>query len=98
MNLAEKLNQERMEKINDYAISFVEDIELEIIQSAQKGYTAYSISLDGRDDAHIIKDPIFLKNLDVLLDGCTVEITSNEYTNLFFKNKYYKYKLIISWE
>ena len=98
MNLAEKLNQERVDKINDYAISFAEDIELEIIQSAQKGYAAYSINLEGRDDAHIIKDPIFLKNLEVLLNGCAVEIRSNEYTNLLFKNKYYKYKLIISWE
>lgn len=97
MDFAERLRQEQVEKINDYTMNFAENIEPEIIKSAQEGYSGYSISLEGRGDSHIIKDKMFLEGLEVLLDGCTVEVQSIEYTNIIFKNKYHKHKLIISW-
>ena len=44
MSLVEKLKRERLEKIYNHAINFVEHVEPEIIKSAQDGYTAQSIN------------------------------------------------------
>ena len=97
MSFKSRLNDEKNAKIENYALEFAGDIEPDLIESAQKGYSAFSIDFEGRDDVHILKNPLFLDNLERLLEGCEVNIKSKEYTNLLFKNKYFKERLVISW-
>ncbi|RKD22565.1 hypothetical protein BEP19_09905 [Ammoniphilus oxalaticus] len=98
MSFATKLKIDRDNKIIDYAIEFAEKIEPLLIESAQKGYSARSIDLDKREDAHILKSPLFLENIELLLEGCKATIEKVEYTNWLYNNKYYKYKLLITWK
>lgn len=97
MTFKSKLDAEKNAKIENYALEFAEDLELELIESARKGFSAFSIDFEGREDTHILKNELFLDSLKQLLDGCEVKIKTTEYTNLLFKNKYYKDRLVFSW-
>lgn len=97
MDFKDMLNKEKEEKIINYALEFAENITPKLIESAQQGYTGYNIDLENRNDTHILKNTEFIKNLELLLDGCKVEIKKDEFTNILFKTKFYKSKLIISW-
>lgn len=98
MNLATQLRKEREEKIIFHALDFAEKIEDKLKESAASGYSGYEIELYQREDAHILKNPVFLESLKELLTGCEVEIKKEEYTNLIIKTKYYRSKLVISWK
>jgi hypothetical protein len=97
LSLMDELQNERENKLIAHAIEFVETIQPVLWVSARKGYTGQNISLEGREDAHILKNSLFLKNLKILLDGCVVDIQRDEYTDILFKRKYYKSKLVICW-
>lgn len=97
MNLATQLRKEREEKIIFHALDFAEEIEGELKESAASGYSGYEIQLYQREDAHILKNPMFIESLKELLTGCQVEVKNDEYTNLLTKAKYYRSKLVISW-
>lgn len=98
MNLATQLRKEREEKIIFHALDFAEEIEGELKESAASGYSGYEISLCRREDAHILKSPVFIESLKELLTGCEVEIRKDEYTNLLTNTIYYRSKLVISWK
>lgn len=97
MNLKSKLNAEKNTKIENHALEFAVYIEPLLIESAQKGFSAFSIDLEDREDVHILRSDLFLKHLNRLLEGCKTEIEETERINLIFKNKYYTRKLVFSW-
>lgn len=97
MDFKARLNSEKNNKIESYAFDFAENIEPRLIESAQKGYSGFTIDLQDRDDSHLIKNPLFLDHLNELLDGCSVEIKTTEHVNILFKNKYTRHHLSISW-
>ena len=97
MSLKEILEQEREAKIIEHAIDFVENIEPVLIESAKKGFTGHQISFEGRNDTHILRNEEFLKNIELLLDGCKAEVRKEEFKNILFGYKYYKSKLVITW-
>lgn len=97
MSFAEELKLKASDKVTDHAISFAEEIEQKLKDSAELGYRGFSIPLKDRDDAHILKNEKFIEDLKLLLEGCEVKIEKKEYTNLFFKNKYYETSLVINW-
>jgi len=97
MGIAERLKLISSNKTMDHAIEIAEYLEQELKDAAEEGYTAFSINLENRDDAHILKDGEFLEHLGLLLEGCEVFIQKTEHRDIVFKRKYYKYKLIIRW-
>lgn len=98
MSIGSTLRMQREDKLIEYALWFAEDIEPKLLEASKEGYTGFNIDLEYRKDSHILKDIIFLENLETLLDGCKVSIKETEYTNLLFENKYYKYELNVSWK
>lgn len=97
MNFKDKLDAEKNKKIESFALDFAEDLEPQLMQSAQAGYSAFAVHFEGREDTHILRDPLFLEKLKELLEGCKVKIVSDEYTNIFSKSTYRKTRLSISW-
>lgn len=98
MNFAEELKMVRENKLEEYAIEFAEEINPKLLESAAEGFTGYEIKLEDREDAHILRNSEFRKHLELLLEGCEVRIDEKEFTNLLFKNKYYRSYLVISWK
>lgn len=97
MNIAEQLKRERQSKITEYAKEFAQSIKPEIVESAKKGYTGYNISIENREDAHILKATEFHDELEKLLEGCKVSVKVDEYKGILPGTTYFKYKLNISW-
>lgn len=97
LSLADELQKERENKLIEHALEFAEKIEPTLRESASKGYTGFKISLEDRQDAHILKNSKFIEYLETLLDGCVVKIITDEHTDIFFKRKYYKSILYIGW-
>ncbi|HJF32803.1 MAG TPA: hypothetical protein K8V56_13655 [Sporosarcina psychrophila] len=97
MNFKEELQKGRKIKIAEHALDFAENIQPTLKESAQNGFTGYQIPFEGRDDTHILKDPEFLKNIELLLDGCKAEVQRVGHQNIITGNKYYKSKLVITW-
>lgn len=97
MNLKEKLNAEQDNKMKKHAAEFAGEIEPELLQSAKKGYSGFSIPLEDREDAHILRNEVFQKYLGEMLEGCSVEIETTEYTYAITNRAFFKYKLVISW-
>lgn len=98
MNFAEELKMVRENKLEEYAIEFAEKINPKLLASAAKGFTGYEIKLEDLEDAHMLRNSEFLKHLELLLEGCKVRIDEKEFTNLLFKNKYYRSYLVICWK
>lgn len=97
LSLADELKKERENKLFEHALEFVGNIELTLRKSASEGYTGFKISLEDRQDAHILKNSTFIEYLETLLDGCVVKIITDEHTDIFFNTKYYKSILYIGW-
>lgn len=98
MNFAEELKQMEIKKTIQHAQEMALDLNTKLIESAEKGYTGYNISLEGRDDAHILKKDLFIKNLEANLEGCKVTLEKTEHTDLLFKRKFYKKFIQILWK
>lgn len=97
MDLKSKLNIEHNNKIENYALEFAESVEPKLVKAAQDGFRGFYIDFEDREDTHLLINDLFLKYLNELLDGCTAKIETTEHTNIIFKNKYYKSRLVISW-
>ncbi|GGA31862.1 hypothetical protein [Psychrobacillus lasiicapitis] len=97
MSFVDELQKEHKNAIIAHALEIAEKVEPTLRESASKGYTGSTFSLEGRDDAHILKDSLFLESLETLLDGCEVKIIKDEYTNILLNRKFYKSKLYIGW-
>lgn len=98
MSFASALQEEKRKAIIEHAIQFAEEYEGKLIKAASEGFSSYRIDLSDREDGHILRNTDFTENVELLLDGCEVRIDKTEMTNIIFKNKYYKYFLIISWK
>lgn len=97
MSFAEELKNVQGNKLIEYAIEFAEEINPKLLESAEKGFTGYEIELEKREDAHMLRNSEFRKNLELLLEGCEVRIAKKEFTNLLLNKEFYKSYLVISW-
>lgn len=97
MKLVEELKRKRMDAISNHALKIAEDYEAELIEAAEQGYLSFSIALADREDVQMLLSEQFQKDLELMLEGCSVEIRTKTYENLF-KNKYHRKYLIISWK
>lgn len=97
MKFVEELQQSETKKTVADAIAFAQEIKPRLIESAEKGFTAYRIDLNGRENSHLLVNDLFVQTLQEQLDGCKVKINTENYTHLLFKTEHSKKFLHISW-
>lgn len=97
MNLSEKLKKSTEQKVNDRAKEFAKECEPELIKAAKKGYSGLRIDLSEREDAHILRSDLFIKELQSLLVGCAVSIDEQKYRNNLLRYTFTKEYLLINW-
>lgn len=101
MNFAEQLNEKKNLKVIAYADEFLEIIKPKLIDSAEKGYSAYEYSVDTqleKDKLQLYSDKLFVEQLNKKLDGIEVVYEKRFVENLLFKGYgWFKHHLIFKW-
>lgn len=103
MNFAEQLNAKKKLRVIAFADEFLETIRPKLINSAEKGYSAYRYTVDTNLDSEkeklqLYSDSLFVDHLNKNLDGVTVVYEKEFVENLLLKGfGFYKHHLVFSW-
>lgn len=104
MNFAEQLNAKKSLKVIELAKEFLETIKPRLINSSEKGYSAFKYTIDTdieseKEKLHLYTDPLFVEHLNKNLDGVKVSYEKEFKENLLFKGfGWYKHHIIFSWK
>lgn len=97
--LAEELRARKTVAIIKKAEEFAEKMKEEVVESAEKGYSAYRYRIIAElDGAHLYKNAEFIEKLNELMDGVKIILEKEERRNILTGGKYYVYSLLFSWK
>lgn len=97
-SLREKLKTEADKAAKEFAKKLAANMEPKLIRSAEKGYSAFQINIDlePEDTRHLYYADILTSELESHLDGVSVSLEEEEYSNLLGL-KYTRNKLVFRW-
>ena len=97
MSLVKNLKELHEKAVDEKALEFAEEMEAEIIKSAENGYLGYKYKIhNDNPDKHIMHSEIFIEKLRELMDGVKVEFKVEEKKNIL-GGSYYEHYIRFSW-
>lgn len=97
MSLVANLKEIQEKVIDEKVIEFAEEMEAEIIESAEKGYSGHRYKIhNDNPNKHMMFSKIFIEKLQGLMDGVKVEFKEEEKKNLL-GGSYYEHYIRFSW-
>lgn len=99
MSFVKNLKEMRDKAIDEKVLEFAEEMEVAIIDSAEKGYSGFRYQINNENpDKHIMHSEIFIEKLRELMDGVNVEFKKEEKKGFFTNSSYYEYYIHFSWK
>lgn len=97
MSLVANLKEIQEKVIDEKVIEFAEEMEVEIIESAEKGYSGHRYQIHKENpNRHMMFSKIFIEKLQELMDGVKVEFREEEKKNIL-GGSYYEHYIRFSW-